>query len=298
MPKSVLLLPKYYSQKNKYRKQKELPMSLALYVTAIWAVVIIYVFATITNVSGIIFEKKRLERYSYVGAWLGLTVHGIIIAIWWKQVGHGPYMAPTEVLSSDSWMVMFCFLIFLKLYPRIREVSILVFPTAFLMLALSLFYNPGIRTLPTSFRSIWLVIHIGLYKVSLATLVIGFAFSVFYLRKTRKSTPWLERLPECATLDAYAYRFAGFGFIFWTIGMLAGSIWAYQSWGRFWGWDPVEVWSLVTCLLFGLYLHLRRFYQMQGIRAAWLFIFCFVVSLLALFVMSHLSTSIHAEYFK
>jgi ABC-type transport system involved in cytochrome c biogenesis permease subunit len=80
--------------------------------------------------------------------------------------------------------------------------------------------------------------------------------------------------------------------------MLAGSIWAYQSWGRFWGWDPVETWSLITCLLFGVYLHLRRFFQFQGTRAAWFFIFCFMVSLLAIFVMSHLGTSIHSQYFK
>jgi ABC-type transport system involved in cytochrome c biogenesis permease subunit len=273
-------------------------MSLTTYVTAVWSVVIIYVLTTVANVAGIIFEKKQLERLSYCGAWLGLALHSIIIAFWWKEVGHGPYMAPTEVLSSDSWMVMFCFLLFLKLYPRIREASMLAFPSAFLMLALSLFYNPGIRTLPTTFRSIWLVIHIGLYKVSLATLVIGFAFSLFYLRKSRKSSQWLERLPDCATLDVYAYRFAGFGFIFWTIGMLAGSIWAYQSWGRFWGWDPVETWSLITCLLFGVYLHLRRFFQFQGTRAAWFFIFCFMVSLLAIFVMSHLGTSIHSQYFK
>jgi ABC-type transport system involved in cytochrome c biogenesis permease subunit len=273
-------------------------MSLTTYVAAIWGIVVIYVLTTVVNVAGVIFEKRHLERLSYTGAWVGLALHSIVIAIWWKQVGHGPYMAPAEVLSSDSWMVICCFLLFLRLYPRIREASVLVFPSAFLMLALSLFYNPGIRTLPTTFRSIWLVIHIGLYKVSLATLVIGFAFSVFYLRKSRKQTSWLERLPDCATLDVYAYRFAGFGFIFWTIGMLAGSIWAYQSWGRFWGWDPVETWSLITCLLLGLYLHLRRFFRLQGSRAAWFFIFCFLLSLMAIFVMSHLSTSIHSEYFK
>lgn len=273
-------------------------MSLTSYVTSIWAVVIIYVLTTIANVAGVMFEKKRLERLSYAGAWTGLALHSVIIAIWWKQVGHGPYMAPSEVLSSDSWMVMFCYLLFLRIYPRIRETSLVAFPASFLMLALSLFYNPGIRTLPTTFRSIWLVIHIGLYKVSLATLVIGVAFSVFYLRKSRKSSPWLERLPDCATLDTYAYRFAAFGFIFWTIGMMAGSIWAYQSWGRFWAWDPVETWSLITCLLFGLYLHLRRFFRLQGGRAAWFYICCFAVSLLAVFVMSHLSTSIHSQYFK
>ena len=150
----------------------------------------------------------------------------------------------------------------------------------------------------STFRSIWLVIHIGLYKISLATLIIALAFSLFYLMKRRSNAPWLLRLPDLPMIDVYAYRFAGFGFIFWTIGMLAGSIWAYQSWGRFWGWDPVETWSLITWIVFGIYLHLRRFFGWQGERAAWFYLGCLVLSLLALFYTSHLNTSIHMEYFR
>ena len=108
---------------------------------------------------------------------------------------------------------------------------------------------------------------------------------------------WLTRLPEQDRLDLYAYRFTGFGFVFWGIAMLAGSIWAYNSWGRYWGWDPVETWSLVTWLMLGIYLHLRRFFRWSGPRAAWLLVACFAMSLFALFVASHMGSSIHAEYF-
>src|SRR6185369_15750442 len=97
------------------------------------------------------------------------------------------------------------------------------------MLALSMFYNPGIRTMPATFRSVWLIIHIGLYKIALATLIIACALAIFYLLKKRKESGWLQQLPALETLDVYSYRFAGFGFIFWTIGMLAGSISAHQS---------------------------------------------------------------------
>jgi len=273
-------------------------LSLELYVAANWAVVIIYILATIANVTGVLFKKEPWERASYQVAGVGLALHSAVIALWWVEVGHGPYMAPHEVLSSDAWVLMACFLLFLKIYPRIKPVSVLAFPATFLMLGLSLFYNPGIRTLPATFRSIWLVIHIGLYKISLATLIIAFAFSLFYLLKTRRNSGWLERLPALETLDVYGYRFAGFGFIFWTIGMLAGSIWAHQSWGRFWGWDPTETWSLITCLMFGAYLHLRRFFRLKGSAAAWFFIACFIISLVSLFGMATLSSSIHSEYFR
>lgn len=273
-------------------------LSLEMYIAANWLTVIVYVLATVSNVAGVLFARPRLERISYWWAGLGLLFHSMLIAYWWSVVGHGPYMAPNEVLSSDAWVIMASFLFFLRIYPRIKQASVLAFPATFLMLALSLFYNPGMRTLPATFRSVWLIIHIGLYKISLATLVIGCAFAVFYLLKKNQDRGWLQRLPALETLDIYSYRFAGFGFIFWTIGMLAGSIWAYQSWGRFWGWDPTETWALITCLMFGAYLHLRRFFQWSGTRAAWFFIACFIISLVSLFGMATLSSSIHSDYFK
>jgi ABC-type transport system involved in cytochrome c biogenesis permease subunit len=273
--------------------------SVALYTGLIWVAVILYVVATILIASGIMFEKEKLERRSFLPAVAGLLVHSGAIVYWWRIVGHGPYMAPSEVLSSDAWIAMTIFLVFMRIYPKIRQAGILVFPASFLMLALSQFYNPGIRTLPPTFRGIWLVIHIGLYKISLATVLIALAFSLFYLLKRRSSpAPWLLKVPDLPVLDTYAYRFAGFGFIFWTIGMLAGSIWAHQSWGRYWGWDPVETWALITWVLFGINLHLRRFFRMRGVPAAWFFILCFLVSLVSLFVTSHMGTSIHVEYFK
>lgn len=273
-------------------------LSLEWYIAANWAVVIAYVLATIAVVAGVVFDRERFERPGHRIAAGGLLLHSVLIALWWREVGHGPYMAPNEVLSSDAWVVMVSFFIFLRIYPRIRPVSVLAFPATFLMLALSLFYNPGIRTLPATFRSVWLLIHIGLYKIALATLVIAAALAIFYLLRKRQERPWMRRLPPLDTLDVYSYRFAGFGFIFWTIGMLAGSIWAYQSWGRFWGWDPTETWALITCLMFGAYLHLRRFFQMKGTRAAWVLLGCFIISLVSLFGMATLSGSIHSEYFK
>jgi ABC-type transport system involved in cytochrome c biogenesis permease subunit len=272
---------------------------VALYIGLNWLAVFCYVVATVANASGVIFRKDIVEQRSYWPVWLGLTVHSLAIAYWWRIVGHGPYMAPSEVLSSDAWVTMVMFLVFLRIYPRIKPTSVVVFPAVFLMIALATMYNPGIRSLPPTFSSIWLVFHISFYKIALGTLIIALAFSIFLLLKNRPApSSWLLRLPELDMLDIYAYRFTGFGFIFWAIGMLAGSIWAYRSWGRYWGWDPVETWSLITWLFLGIYLHLRRFFRWNGNRAAWLLIACFAISLVSIFVTSHMGSSIHAEYFK
>ena len=270
----------------------------AAYVGFHWGAVVIYVVATIVNVAGLVFRRERAERASYLILAPGWLIHSGVLAWWWGVTGHGPYLARNEVLSSDAWIALTVFLIFQRLFPRVRPASVIVFPAVFLMIALGLFFDVQIRSLPPTFTGIWLVLHIAFYKIALGTILIALACSVFYILKRRTSLSWLGRLPELPSLDLHAYRFAGFGFIFWAIAMLAGSIWAYKSWGRFWGWDPVESWSLVTWILFGIQLHLRRFFRWSGERAAWFYLLCFVFSLVALFYTSHLNTSIHMEYFR
>lgn len=268
-------------------------------VTAIhWAAVIFYVIAAVSNTIGVIFAKEKAERISYRIALVGLVVHGVALGIWWRTVGHGPYISRHEILSSMAFMMIAFFLVFSRSLPRIRPASILVFPAAFLFVALSIFISPTVTKLPPTLRSIWLVLHVSFYKIALAPMLVALAFSIFYLVKRRSHAQWLARLPEVETMDVLAGRFAGFGFVFWAVGMLAGSIWAFQSWGRFWGWDPVETWSLITWISFGIHLHLRRFFRFTGEKSAWFYILCFLLSLMALFFTPVLDSSIHSEYFK
>lgn len=263
-----------------------------------WVAVSIYVLATIANTYGIIFEKYRFEKASYFIAAAGLIMHGIAIVYRWWAIGHGPYIARYEVLSSIAWITLFIFFISIRIFPKLLPASIIVFPSVFLLVALSLFQNPEVKKLPPTLKSIWLVLHVIFYKIAFGTLVIALSFSFFYIFKKKGRGKWLQRLPAIEDIDVYAYRFAGFGFVFWAIAMLAGSIWAYQSWGRFWAWDPVETWSLITWLLFGIYLHLRRFFVWKGVRAAYLFMLCFLSSVVSYFFISLIESSVHSAYFK
>lgn len=272
--------------------------TFALYTGICWLAVVLYVLATIVNSYGLIFKKERGEQVGYWLAWAGFLFHGGALVYFWLQAGHGPYLTRSEVLSADAWILLSLFLVFSKVAPVIKPSSFFIYPATFLLVALSLFFTPEIHTLPPTFRSVWLVLHIALYKIAFGTIMLALSLSLFYIMKKRTSISWLSQLPQLELIDLYAYRFAGFGFSFWAIGMLAGSIWAYQSWGRFWGWDPVETWSLVTWGMLGLHLHLRRFFAWRGERSAYLYIACFVISVIALFFSSTGQSSIHSEYFR
>ncbi|KAF0220984.1 MAG: CcmF/CcyK/CcsA family cytochrome C bioproteinis [Geobacteraceae bacterium] len=263
-----------------------------------WGAVACYVVATLCAVTGVIFKSEKSERYGLIIAIPGLLLHGIALLIWWRIVGHGPYMDRFEVLSSNAWVMLALFLPAIRFYPRLRSAAVVVFPATFFLVALGLFLRPEIKNLPASYRGYWLILHIVFYKISFAATLIAVTFSIFYLLATGKSPRRLSFLPEPDVMDLYAYRFASFGFIFWVIGMLAGSIWAYQSLNMFWSWEPVQIWSLVTWVLFGLYLHMRRFYGWAGRKAAWLYILCFALAVFSLFVTPFINSSIHSEYFK
>lgn len=270
-----------------------------LLVTALhWAAVLCYVAATILVVAGAFFEKPRAERLGHAAIWPGATLHTIGLAAWWRTVGHGPYVDRFEVLSANAWVLVVGAAVFSRFFPRIRSAAIAVYPATFILVALGLFAQPEIRQLPPTFRGVWLVLHILFYKIAFAAVVIALAFSIFFLLKARGRLARFHALPELPVIDLYAYRFAGFGFVFWAIGMLAGSIWAYQSWNIFWNWDPVQTWALVAWALFGIYLHLRRFFGWRGERAAKLYVVCFVAVVIALFVTPVIESSIHAGYFK
>jgi ABC-type transport system involved in cytochrome c biogenesis permease subunit len=262
-----------------------------------WAAVLCYVGGTILAVYGSFFEKPGAVRGATVAVLPGILLHGAGMAIWWWIAGHGPYVGKFEVLSAYAWILVAGFVVFVRVLPRVAAVSIFVYPATFMMVALSLFLRPEIKQLPPTFRGIWLVLHITFYKIAFAAVVIALAFSIFYLLRARNRLRRLS-LPDLPALDLYAYRFAGFGFLFWAIGMLAGSIWAYQSWNIFWNWDPVQTWALISWALFGVYLHLRRFFGWKGERAAWLFTLCFLVVLVSVFFTPAIESSIHAGYFK
>ncbi|MDZ4179889.1 MAG: cytochrome c biogenesis protein CcsA [Coriobacteriia bacterium] len=228
----------------------------------------------------------------------GLALHTAGLAARWVATGHGPYITRYEVLSANAWVALVLWLLAVRFYPKARGLGIVLVPTCLLITALGVYTGPEVSLLPPTFSGIWLVMHVYFYFIAFAAALAAVSTSVLYILGRHSSAAWLSRLPDSATLDLMAYRVGGLAFVFWGIGMLTGSIWAYYAWGRFWGWDPVETWSLVTWFAFGLYLHLRRFFGWRGERAAWLLAGCFFLAAGTLFFTSLIDGSLHAVYFR
>lgn len=139
-----------------------------------------------------------------------------------------------------------------------------------------LVYVPAGPLVP-ALHSYWLVIHVLGAMISGAAFLVGAAASVLYLIKSRaeRTTPqtdrtgFLWRIPESAKIDQVAYRVHAFAFPIWTFAaLIAGPIWAQYAWGRYWGWDPKEVWAFITWVIYAGYLHARATAGWKGKAAA------------------------------
>ena len=175
--------------------------------------------------------------------------------------------------------------------------------TAALGIAVLAFYVPAGDLLP-ALHSYWLVIHVSAAAIAGGGFTLGGLASALYLIKSRaearavdgKPMPAaLRRVPSAESIDAVAYKVHAFSFPIWTFGVLvAGPIWAYYAWGRAWGWDPKEVWSLVTWVVYAAYLHARATAGWRGRRAAWVAIAGWVVFLFNFVGVNLLLSGFHA----
>lgn len=265
-----------------------------------WAAVVIYIVSAVLFLYSFTFHKPEYMRWGSIAAFIGLLPHSGALALRWVAAGHGPYLRVYEVYSSDVWIAVVMFLLLQKWRPAIRPVGTVVMPVSFLMIGMAVMSSPEIRPLPGTFKTIWLLVHIFFAKVAFASLLLGTGLAALYLLKQRSviavRSGSVQRLLEGSFLDEASYNLTGFGFLMLGIMIVSGAIWANNAWGAYWTWDPVETWSLISWLVYGIYLHLRRTRGWRGHRAAWFSVFAMVILAFALFGMGYFYPSQHSPY--
>ena len=105
------------------------------------------------------------------------------------------------------------------------------------------------------------------------------------------------RLNLSKTLDNLSYRTIGIGFCFLTLGILSGAVWANETWGNYWSWDPKETWALITWLVFAIYLHTRLMNGVKGIKSAWIAFFGFIILWICYLGVNLLGKGLHSYGF-
>ncbi|EEG77749.1 c-type cytochrome biogenesis protein CcsB [Dethiobacter alkaliphilus] len=145
-------------------------------------------------------------------------------------------------------------------------------------------------------QSPWLTYHVTTSVLGYAGFTLAFAAAIMWLVKTYlgEGSGLGRSLPKPKVLEEYMYRGAVFGFLFQTIMIITGAIWADTSWGRYWAWDPKEMWSLITWFVFAVYLHARFTRGWTGFRTVTLVVVGWVCMVFTWVGVAWLLSGIHS----
>jgi len=253
----------------------------------------VYGLAAFLYIAAWVFKKSlpaRLATWTAITGVVGNTA-GIIMR--WVEsyslgIGHAPLSNLYESLIFFSWTIAVLYLIIEKQYEN-RIISVFTSPIAFLAMAyasLSPNISDRIQPLIPALKSNWLIAHVISCFIGYAAFAVAFGVSWMYLFKQRDpegESKLLVHFPGSNILDELTHQLIMFGFLFLSIGIITGAVWANSAWGRYWGWDPKETWSLITWFVYATLLHARRMRGWYGKRIAYLSILGFIAVLFTYF---------------
>ncbi len=263
-----------------------------------WATLFLYAGATALSAIGVVFVKEKLIGRAVLVAGVGLAAQTASLGFRWVRVGHGPYLGFYEVSAALVLFVVASFVFVAWRQPRLASAGIGVMPVALLLLGGAMLAQGTEVPMTAKLTSFWLAIHVIFANLAFGAFVISFGLAIAYIVRERSgSGAWakrFERLPAQDALENLTVRYVLVGFFFWGIMIVTGAIWANEAWGRYWGWDPVETWSLIVWIIYAVYLHLRYTLKWSGQRLAWVAILAMPLSLFTLIGIPAVFDTTHA----
>lgn len=263
----------------------------------LWLAVGVYVLAGVVSIVETAFTR-RWDRWVLSAMGIGLTLHGFAIGMRWLRLDHGPFVTMFEILSSNVWSLLAVFAIAYWRLPMVRSMAAVVLPLMFVMVAWLLGTDDSGRALPGTFHTVWLYVHIGFGKLFLGCVLVAVGLAgVILVRAVRPWSAAFARAPNDMQLDELAYRFMAVGLIMDSLMLIAGAIWAQDAWGRYWSWDPLEIWALVTWIVLAFAIHWRSTAAASPRKGAIMVIAVFIIAFLTLFGVPFVSDAPHQGVF-
>ncbi|MBO0899563.1 c-type cytochrome biogenesis protein CcsB [Cellulomonas sp. zg-ZUI22] len=234
----------------------------------------------------------------------------LLVAIVLRGVAAGRW--PTANMYEFTIVGVFCAVTALVVVQRrypIAFVGVLVSGISVLALVLALnTLHVRADAVQPALQHYWLVLHVGVAILATGIFTVAFATTALQVLRDARATgrtrldrpwsqldgvrralhgarvtgpafAWLEQVPDARRLEASSFRQHAVGFVLWTLTLIGGSIWAEEAWGRYWGWDPKEVGTFVSWVVYAAYLHARSTRGWSGRKAAYLVFVAYTVVL-------------------
>lgn len=238
--------------------------------------------------------RRRLDGAVLALLALAIALLTAALGLRWARIGHGPFITMHEILASNIWSLSLVYLAAAWRWSVLRPAAAVVMPILFVMMAWMLATDPAPGHLPATYATIWLWVHVALGKIFLGAVLVAVGLAgIVLLRSAGVRNAVLEALPEDGRLERLAFRFMVVGFLFQSLMLVAGAIWAQDAWGRYWAWDPLETWAFVTWLSLAAFLHARVTFVVRPSAGALMILGVFTLAFLTFFGVPFVTTAPH-----
>ena len=256
------------------------------------------------------------QRFAFLLALAATVLHIAGVATRAIATQRVPWANMYEFTTTSSAVVMAVFLIFSIKRAELRVLGTFVVGPVLLamLLAQTLWIVPAAELTPSLQNSHWIYIHISVAVLSTSLSILGAVVASLQLLQARHERAliqkagagdapdehWgrfghvLDRLPSSTVLEALSFRIHSVAFVGWTFTLIFGAIWAREAWGRYWGWDPKEVWTFIIWVIYAAYLHARATGGFRGSRAAGLALTGFVAVVFNYTIVNTVINGLHS----
>jgi cytochrome c-type biogenesis protein CcsB len=217
----------------------------------------------------VIRGRKEISIFVKALGWLlfaGFLFHTFGLGLRWYIAGHAPMSNGYESMIFISWVTLLAGFIFRRRSAfTLAATGVLASMT--LMVAHHSFMDPEITNLVPVLQSYWLTLHVSIITGSYGFLglgaILGLITMILLALSNKKNQVRISNTID--ELTVINFKTLTLGLYFLTIGTFLGAVWANESWGRYWGWDPKETWSLITIILYSIVIHSRMIPGMKDI---------------------------------
>jgi cytochrome c-type biogenesis protein CcsB len=270
---------------------------------ALSSTTLLYGLAMVCYVGAFAFKKKTLAKAGFYVLAAGFLANTAGIGLRWVEsyqmgIGRAPFSNMYESLVFFSW-TMAALYMYVEMKYKEQGFGVFVCPLIFLSIAYASFdpsISAKISPLIPALKSNWLIAHVVTCFLGYAGFALAFGLSLTYFIKPKQpgNSVIFSRLPDEEIIDELTYQMVVFGFLFLTIGIITGAVWANSAWGKYWSWDPKETWSLITWFVYAIFLHLRMMRGWHGRNLALVSITGFMAVMFTYFGVNFLLSGLHS----
>jgi cytochrome c-type biogenesis protein CcsB len=243
-------------------------------------------------------QNKKIRKIARMILLVSGVLQTLHIASRFILAGHTPITSQHEAVVFFAWATTWAYLSFRWRYT-VKNFGTFVSVFISCLLLISSLSSREFSPLLPALQSIWLPIHAGVSIIAYGFLSLAFCGGLMYLLqerelKSKKFGYFFSRFPSLDALDQLNNHCLTAGFVFLTLGIVTGSVWARQAWGTYWHWDPKETWSLITWFVYLVQLHQRYTVGWRGKRAAVMAIVGFASIVFTLWGVTYLLGGVHS----